>query len=354
MKFSSINNNIAKQIVYKGVLNCGIISIPITANPALPVTTQGWNFVGNPYPSAIDWETFTLSGINPTIYEWSPELENYQIYQQGGISLNGGKSIILPAEGFFVKALKDQNANLSFSNSNRVHSTFITSKQKAVVGNSLVLKVSNVGGFNDEMMVRFDAGATMEYEDNLDAVKKISNSTKVPQMYSITPVGSQLAINAIPDPGAAQKSIKIGFESQTNGNYTINVVQNSMPIGTTINLKDKVTGLVYDLSTPSPILFTHNTANLSDRFVLYFNGVTKVNNIDESKLLIYVNNGMLNVDNVDQNTEISIFDVTGKLLINKQINSNSSFELPHTQGIYLVKLQQGANSITKKVFNNNN
>jgi hypothetical protein len=338
-------------VVYKGILNCGNLSTPITANSILPVNTQGWNFVGNPYPSAIDWETVTLTGLNPTIYRWNPAQENYQVYQQGGISLNGGNSIIMPAEGFFTKALENTDASLSFTNLNRVHAAFVPVKQSKVTSDALVLNVTGENSFTDEMMIRYDALSNAEYEDNLDAVKKLSDSDNAPQIYSETGGGVKLAINAMPDPTISQQSLIIGFESQTAGNYTINVVQNLLPTSS-VNLKDKETENIYDLMTTTTIPFTHNLLNSPDRFVLYFNGVTKIGDIATNDISIYVRSGILEIGNIKESTEITIYDVTGKTVIQKRINSDLSIELPQTQGIYLVKLQQGNIEFTKKIFNN--
>jgi uncharacterized repeat protein (TIGR03803 family) len=48
-----LNLNTNTLVDFKGSLNGGTINIPITKGTA---TNSGWNLVGNPYPSSLDWE----------------------------------------------------------------------------------------------------------------------------------------------------------------------------------------------------------------------------------------------------------------------------------------------------------
>ncbi len=84
-----------------GILNSGPITVrdwftPLTTNlsftAASPSTIQGFNLVGNPYASAIDWDTFTTGGItgtnltggaNATIWVLDPVSKTYGTYMAG-------------------------------------------------------------------------------------------------------------------------------------------------------------------------------------------------------------------------------------------------------------------------------
>jgi hypothetical protein len=337
-------------VTYKGVLNCGNLSIPVTTASYIP--TRGWNFVGNPYPSAIDWESVTLNGLNPFVYQWNSASENYSVYQQGGTSLNGGTSIILPDEGFFTKAMQNATgASFSLTNNNRVHAAFIPAKSVKGGANTLLLSTTGSTGYSDQMMLRYDALAGTEYEDNSDAVKLfVAANNHTPQIYSVTPAGIDLALNTLSDPGSQPIAINVGFLSPIAGTYTM-TVQNTLPTAALL-LKDKKTGLTYDMTSVGSFTFNHGIADSPDRFVLLFNGSTKTDNISVDNISVYSHNGMIYFENINQTTSVSIYDVTGKLLIQNQINNSvSQIQLPAAQGIYLVKLQQGNQIVTKKVVN---
>src|SRR6185437_8159917 len=91
-----------------------------TANAAV----RGFNLVGNPYASSIDWEqyntTTTTTGIyannvGTTIYELNPATNNYDTYKVGGIHTNKGSRTIASGQGFFVLAANNTTPQLIFN-----------------------------------------------------------------------------------------------------------------------------------------------------------------------------------------------------------------------------------------------
>ena len=112
-----------------------------TQSRTLDATNNGWNLVGNPYPSAIDWERITVpQEISTTFYAYDAMTENFKLYQQGGVTLNQGQQYILPAEAFFVNAT-GIDPTLNTDNESRIH--FINSaKATKDINNLLTFRTS--------------------------------------------------------------------------------------------------------------------------------------------------------------------------------------------------------------------
>jgi hypothetical protein len=89
-----------------------------TRSPGSPDTTQpyvdtsyadyGWNLVGNPTPSTIDWNAssgWTKTNMDASIYIWDSDDSTYETWN--GTTGNLGSGLIAPFQAFWVKA----NAN---------------------------------------------------------------------------------------------------------------------------------------------------------------------------------------------------------------------------------------------------
>jgi hypothetical protein len=62
-------------------------------------------------------------------------------------------------------------------------------------------------------------------------------------------------------------------------------------------------------------------------------------------------NGILTVAGVQGKTQIEIFDISGKLLVSKQIQNSTQIDLPKSNGMYLVKISQNDQSFVQKIIN---
>jgi hypothetical protein len=73
----------------------------------------GWNMVGNPYGSAIDWghPSWTKTNIEPTIYVWDPNTNQYLTWNGSIGDIEDG--ILAPFQSFWIKA--DENPELIVS-----------------------------------------------------------------------------------------------------------------------------------------------------------------------------------------------------------------------------------------------
>jgi len=96
---------------FSGTLNTGNLNFGFTAN-----NPYGWNLLGNPYPSAIDWDLVVpVSNMNSAVYYLDAASGNYVSYV-GGV---GASRYIPPMQGFWISATS--SGSLAFNNTMRTN-----------------------------------------------------------------------------------------------------------------------------------------------------------------------------------------------------------------------------------------
>jgi hypothetical protein len=230
-----------------GVINQGDIQVKpwFTGNTTLDYTllsgstnsaVRGFNLVGNPYPSTIDWNTrgtSSTSGINvtnvaTTIYVLDPVTQGYSTYnsQNGASTLNGSR-YIPSGQGFFVLA-NGNNPQITFRENAKV--------TNQVSGNSLLLNTAaNVeqdrhiriqlykdANVYDDLYIGFKQSASKAYVFNEDSPYKRGNG-KV-SFSSLSSDREDVAINYVPLP-ETHETIKLNFTVNGAGTYKLNTTE---------------------------------------------------------------------------------------------------------------------------------
>ncbi|MDB5133584.1 MAG: hypothetical protein JWP37_187 [Mucilaginibacter sp.] len=228
-----------------GTLNQGQITVkdwftPLSANlsytTASPATIKGYNLVGNPYASSIDWENFqTLTSttgiygtsIGAAIYVLDPASKNYGAYVKGGggMGTNNASNIISSGQGFFV-VTSCSCATLIFNEGAKTN-TQVTAP-KLLMGmpvnytnnQYLRLQLAKDSISTDNLVIRFINNANTTYDSSVDApylqgYGAVSLSSFSSDHYS-------LAINVQPLPKTSE-SIDLLVHATADGNYTLNM-----------------------------------------------------------------------------------------------------------------------------------
>ena len=97
-------NSSKKIIALLGPTNTGNINLPVSYSNASHAD-DGWSMVGNPYPSAIDWDdnlNITKVGVDDAIYIWNPQEGQMDSYS-GGVGLFDATGIIASSQAFWVQ-----------------------------------------------------------------------------------------------------------------------------------------------------------------------------------------------------------------------------------------------------------
>ncbi len=338
---------------FSGVLNSGTLATG-TGLPALTnagSTDPGWNLIGNPYPSAIDWDNVVVSqysDLENAVYVYDNASSTYYSYVDGVGSLTDG---IIPAmQGFFVHADGPAPA-LTLENADRVHSG--TSQYKKSVTENLVhLKITGNNRF-DETYIRFTDMATSGFDRSYDAYK-LTGGSAVPTFYT-TAGEARLSVNSLPLSylnGSVPLSVAAGAEAV----YTITLAGNSLPSETKVILEDTKTGVVQPMNTQSEYTFNAAPGDDADRFLLRFVSTVGIDTPTETPdILTFLRDGELVVQGILTTSEIRLLNAQGQVMLIKQASGSGmdKMQCNHlSAGIYLINVVSNSGSVTRKIFIN--
>ncbi|MDD5053118.1 MAG: T9SS type A sorting domain-containing protein [Sulfuricurvum sp.] len=352
------------DISFSGTLNNGNQDITLTSR-AGTVNKAGFNLIGNPYPSYLDWNLVTANSANSalmrstTMWYRTKTAGVYSFWTVNGdgvSSPNGASSLIPPMQAFWVRA-NGGGGTLALTNGMRSHAPVADMLLKAPASkktaNTLVrLQVSN--GINtDEAVIYFSANASNGMDVN-DAPKMSNDNVDIPEIY--TTVGAEQIVingmNTIP----LDTPIGLGFVPGNASSFrlTANEISN-LPTDLKVILKDNVTKTETDLTDGVSIYQFSPVVTSSDRFSVIFrsNGtVTSVETPQDNSILVYSNAPqqlIVMCNNLHLGSMLSVYTAIGQKLVSQQLTSTSTqIGGKFTPGVYMVKV----NNTTKKVIIN--
>ncbi len=342
------------NLQFTGTLNYGAQSTTLY-NSAQAPSISGWNLLGNPYTSAIDFEQLQLNGIENTIYKYNPATNSLGVYQQGtGISLNGGDQTIATFQGFFLKTNNEVTTATLDINTGKFHNIKGLQKTKKAqdkyTADNLVLTVNNETT-TDQIFFGIEEGADKNFESNKDAFKYAFTTTT---LFSVTDNQEMLAINIFDIQQEEIVKFPVFFHSST-GEYQISANTQIANTGIKVTLHDLLTNETADLRTEN-YTFSYDENEEDIRFEIIFDYTSvNVNNIKNSDVVVYSNSNNVYIkifDNNDYNVEI--YNLSGVKLFEKHLNNQgiNKMEMNLANGVYIVKVHNGDNTKVTKVFIN--
>ncbi|MBW7845172.1 MAG: T9SS type A sorting domain-containing protein [Bacteroidia bacterium] len=221
---------------------------------------DGWNLVGNPYPSQIDWTALSSTNLSSFYYMYNPATGSYE-------SDNGTKYIAM-GQAFFVQAT-GSSPTLVFYESSKTASA-PTNYFKT--GNSILNARMVKDSLNSDLLsIRFVQGSTVNYSPTEDAIK-FTNSTI--NFASLTNNDSiMLQHNIMPEPSVAYDTVKL-YADAPNGSYSLEFSNlASIDLKYHVLLLDKYTNTTTNLRTTPSYTFSisaNASTKGSERFAVIF------------------------------------------------------------------------------------
>jgi hypothetical protein len=391
-----------------GFHTASFVGVPNNGDQSITVSGgETSNLIGNPYPSAIDADTFlaaNAAAIDGTIYFWTHNTaiqdrnliavdlvtglttagsgalaytsNDYALYNgTGGVAISGGvvpTGKIAAGQSFFSTST-NLGGTVNFTNAMRVdgsgnsldNSNFYKTKNQklksatAIEKNRVWLNLSNNQGAFKQTLVGYITNATNEYDSRFDGESYDGNNFI--DFYSVNS-NKNLTIQGRALPFDENDEVILGYRTTINGKFTININQlDGLLINKAIFIEDKLANTIFDLKGGN---YTFNTdaGTFDNRFVLrYINktlGIEKVENNDEISVLYSNNLKSLFIRNYVKDTvvnSVTLYNILGQKLSNWDVKDKeqTNIQIPINNlpaEIYIVKIKTNLGESSKKII----
>jgi hypothetical protein len=344
--------------VFTGNLNNGTVNYPLTnlGNSLSIPSLNGFNLVGNPYPSSIDWKaasgwTRTNLKLSYTGYDmwiYNPTAGNYGVFNSASSTgTNEVTQYIAPMQGFFVRAASE--GNLVMNNTIREHWGASDWKSATIDPNqfSVVVK-SAADNTGDEARLLFGY-----HENQPGAAKLFSPVTTAPSLY-LPAGGLNYTVRYLTDT-IDNPVVPVMFKPGVNGTYTVQCNFETAQFETVL-LEDLKTQNIQDLKISPAYQFSATVSDVVNRFALHFAPITTTS-LKELPGKITTDGLHITIDLtfVSGPTEVTVYDVLGRKLYEQQIPGETITTLNFSAGrqLLLVKLQNPQGSLCRKIIGSN-
>ncbi len=359
-----------------GVLNNGTLSITLMNNDN--EFTEGFNLIGNPYPSPIDWAS--PAGINrinvgDAIYYFraSPSDEfggRYSTWVNGIASDDTVTSIIPSMQGFFVHVNDGPpwpvTGSLTIDNNARVTDLTPQLTKSGQKAEPPLIRISAAFADDDESadpaVIYLDPKATTGFDSNLDALKIMNTDYYAPSLFINGNDSRRLSISALPEKTDTIISVPLGVKTYIDGLLVFKIVSTGGDLsGWKIWLTDKKSGTETDLDNGNEFRIGLDAGEYTGRFWLNLSpSVTGITDdpMKEELVSIYSSRGVLKTFIDTYRTgegQLTIHDLSGRLLfIERNIGYGYTDYYPGLKdGIYIVTYNSKNLRMAKKIFISN-
>ena len=364
------------NILFTGALNTGEKTIELQKDGS--TSQAGFNFVGNPYPSYIDWKAVVAETKNKpsgtSIFEtgtmwYRSKIEgNFKFYtvDGAGVVVPGTPSSITafvpPMQGFWVKTNADAST-LYFEDNMRSHAGTVANpspnalKAPAATQSELSLlrlQVSN-GTNTDEAVIYSYANATDGY-DFYDSPKMMNNDATIPEIYT-TLNNKPMVINVM-NSLPLDTEIGLAFVPGDATSFSLRASEiTNLPSDVKVILKDYANnGQETDLTDGAAVYNFTPATTTGDRFSVIFRSAgstTAVNSNTNKGISVYSHKNGINVTvnaELSEHATVSVFNAVGQQLVNQHLtNRSTTINGNFNPGVYVVKVSNGTANTTQKI-----
>ncbi len=369
-----VNNTIPGTIwegTFTGVPNNGTVTFNLSAD------TNGYNLVGNPYPSPISIMQFMADNsnvIDGIVYIWRKKNDtstpqHYISVNVAGVYVGNGEpgtetdplGIIRQGQGFWVKVKQGAaGTTLNFTNAMRRSNTSnqffrMNNTSEMPERHGFWLNLSSNDKFISQMYGGYIAGATDGQDNGIDApflkdMAAVLASGIGEDKYMMQ--GKALPFNH-------DDVYKLIFKTAQQNTYTITLDRTEGELSSTnIYIRDNYAGVVHNL-TDVPYVFDSAAGDFTDRFeIIYQNIPLSITDIGKANnaLVVWQENNTVNINAGNENIkDVKIYDIRGRQLHTQKGDGPklTITEMSLTGNIMIVEIKTDKNTYNRKIVSSN-
>lgn len=326
---------------FVGVPNNGNVVVPVEA---YNVSLGNYNFLSNPYPSAISVVSLVNNSSLGSFYFWTHNTpinanvftaDDYAVRTKfiGVAAVSGGASpsaYISAGQGFFAQS--NATGNVTFTNSMRVannntqfykNSNANTSTQTDPDFYFMWLNMTNSGGAFKQLALGYLDGATDGFDNGIDAPSAAGTYISFYTLIGTAPY----AINGKAYPWDIDDTLAIGYTSILNGSFDIAIDHfDTFFNDKDVFIEDTSNGTYHNLKI-SPYTFTTAIGTFDSRFVLHYQDLSLSNDDfsgNENSVYVFKENNQPKIVSTKSNiTSVIVYDMLGRIVLSKdKINAS--------------------------------
>ncbi len=246
----------------------GNFTFPVTYTDTVDTENKGWNLLGNPFVSTINWNNSTgwnKNNIGEALYVWDEVNKTYKVFMHG-YAVNGGSPIIAPFDNFFVSTVS--NPELTINENAKQEGAY-----EAEIPENNFFKFHLTGeATSDEIIVILDENASEEYQINNDAIRVFG--TNKTELATSSSDSVNLCISSLPMNNLGM-DIPLIINSPSGGAFTLEI--NAIPegINACMALENTITNEIYNLLETTSIPFVIDSTEAETVFVLHIGGTVQ-------------------------------------------------------------------------------
>jgi M6 family metalloprotease-like protein len=365
------------SVTFSGTLNDGAQTTTLTRTSG--VTKTGFNLIGNPYPSYVNWDVAERVNMENTLWYRSKNANNtayvfdtYNGESQIGTGNNGEvvNGNIPPMQAFWVRVMASGNGSsttgsVTFRNSMRSHKgsqgavpdvKLKSPTEQSVTQQVLRLQVSN-GLNSDETIMLFNPNASNEL-DNYDSYKMTNGNSLIPEIFS-TVAGESLAINGL-NSIETGNALPLGFTTGESNTFTIKATQfSNFNNSVGVFIHDNMLNAEQELTKGDVYSFTSDATTTVSRFFVVFKNSSITTGLNRKATLpnVRINTNVSRQimitcdDGFGKDDRAILYNSLGQKLVSQNLTTSTTILKANLiSGVYLVSVRVNGEEKASKVI----